>query len=233
MKAWHFLPADRRLRYDDNRIVEVGETYSATDRDPELRVYGMHASLTAMGALQRAPGPVVCRVDLWGDVVRGDDEIVGAHRKVLAMADATEALWQFARLCALDVIDLWDAPGVVVRYLTTGDESIRDAAWNAPRAAAWAAAWNATRAATRAAAWNATRAAAWNAARDAARAAAGNVAESAAWDAAWAAAWNTGRNAVSKKQSRRLSAMLSALLRGRSMDYERAEDIEGVGVTAS
>ena len=45
----------------------------------------------------------------------------------------------FARQCALDVIHLWNAPQVVRDYLTTGDESLRDAAGNAAYAAVYAA----------------------------------------------------------------------------------------------
>jgi hypothetical protein len=37
----------------------------------------------------------------------------------------------FTRQCALDVIDLWDAPAVVRQYLETGDESLRASAWDA------------------------------------------------------------------------------------------------------
>ena len=50
---------------------------------------------------------------------------------------------RFARQCALDVIHLWNAPPIVKRYLKTGNEKLRDAAW----AAAWAAAGDAARAA--------------------------------------------------------------------------------------
>ena len=91
---------------------------------------------------------------------------------IVARFDATEPLRSFARQCALDVIHLWDAPAVVRQYLETGDESLRDAA----------------RYAARAAAWDAARDAAWDAARDAAWAAAWDAARAAAWDAAWDAA---------------------------------------------
>ena len=43
---------------------------------------------------------------------------------------------RFACDCALDVIHLWDAPPIVKKYLETGDEKLRDAAWDA----AWGAA---------------------------------------------------------------------------------------------
>lgn len=51
--------------------------------------------------------------------------------------DATPIYRQFALDVALDVVHLWDPPPIVLRYLKTGDESIRarvgalafDAAW--------------------------------------------------------------------------------------------------------
>jgi len=126
------------------------------------------------------------------DVVQGDDLVASSERTCIWMYDATEVLRRFARLCALDVIDLWDAPDVVVRYLRTGDESLRDAA-RAACAAAGDAAGDSARDACAAAgnaAWDAARAAAWDAAWDA------RAARAAAWDAAWDA------------QNRRLHRML-------------------------
>src|SRR5690606_19611648 len=132
-------------------------------------------------ALGYAPGPILWRVELGGTIVTGDDKVCATERTYLWGVDASECLREFARKCALDVIHLWDAPELVVRYLKTGDESIRaaarpaawDAAWAAARAAAWdAAAWAAARATARAAAWDAAKEAARAAARDA------------AWDAA-------------------------------------------------
>ena len=75
----------------------------------------------------------------------------------------------FARQCALDVIHLWDAPQLVKKYLKTGDEKIRDAAWDAAWAATRDAAWDAAMDAAMAAAWAAARAAARAAAWDAMR----------------------------------------------------------------
>lgn len=169
IKAWHFLSNNATLR-DGSGPVRVGETYSIPD-DTEVVPceWGMHASVRAIDALRYAPGSVVCRVEVWGDVQQHghpEDKIVGRHRKVLAIADGGAVLRKFARLCALDVIHLWDAPDVVRRYLETGDESLRDAA----RDATWEAAWEAARAAAREAAREAARDAAWAAAREAARA---------------------------------------------------------------
>lgn len=44
----------------------------------------------------------------------------------------------FVRMCALRVIHLWDAPEIVIRYLNTGDESIRDEAHCSALAARYA-----------------------------------------------------------------------------------------------
>lgn len=135
MKAWHFVKQDRRLGYEDNRIVKTGRTYKVSKNKPlELCLYGLHGSKRIIDALKWAPGPVVCRVDLLGEILLHDtDKSVAYERRVLWMYDATMILRKFARLCALDVINLWDAPDVVVEYLKTGDESIRASA----RASAW------------------------------------------------------------------------------------------------
>ena len=118
----------------------------------------------------------------------------------LRASDASEfEMRKFARLCAQDVLHLWDAPEIVKRYLETGDENIRENARAAANTAAWAAAcaaWGAARDAAWAAAW-AAACAAWGAARDAADAwdaadATWGAARDAA-DATWGAAWDATR----------------------------------------
>ena len=181
IKCWHFLRDDKRLRWGTKEVVEVGKTYTAKG-DIVMCENGMHGSRKILDALYYAPGSLCCRVEIWGEVQEEGDKLVGRNRKVLQMIDAEDVLREFACKCALDVIDMWDAPDVVVKYLKTGDEKLRDAA----RAArdARAAAWDAARAAARDA-----RAAAWDAAR------------AAAWDAAWDAAY--------KKQNTRLTRMMN------------------------
>ena len=173
--AWHFT--GDKLR-DGRALPPIGE-WLTHEGKIELCASGFHASECAFDALSFAPGPIVHRVELRGDIIRGDDKLVARERRILWSADATETLRAFARAQALKVVHLWKAPDVVRRYLETGDESLRAAA----RAAAWDAAWDAARAAARDAARAAARAAAlaaaWDAAWDAARAAA----RAAAWDA--------------------------------------------------
>ena len=152
MLGWYFAKADRKLRYGDNRLVEVGVTHTV-DCKPELCMSGLHWSEKAIDALGYAPGPIACRVEGGGKVVEGDDKIVGTSRKYLAVADATGVLRRLARMWALDVIRLWDAPQVVRDYLETGDENLADAAYTAAERATGAAAERAGRWAAEAALW--------------------------------------------------------------------------------
>lgn len=134
--AWHFLPADRRLRVDspipEHRclLVEPGQVLTCDPGKLALCSYGLHASERALDALEYAPGPVISRAECGGEIRRDDDKLVCSERRVLWVADATEALRVFARWCALRAVRAhWPkAPAVVVEYLETGDEPLRAAA---------------------------------------------------------------------------------------------------------
>jgi hypothetical protein len=153
---------------------------------------GLHASVNVFDALQYAPGPMLHKVILAGELQsHGNpiDKYVGRKRKILSSIDATQLLWEFARWCALSVADKWDCPTIVRQYLQTGDEKLRAAARTAAWTAAMTAAWDA--------AWTAAKDAAWDAAsRDA------------AWTAARDAAWTTARAA----QSKHLQSMVTSAL---------------------
>ncbi len=133
--GWHFLQKNRTLRYGDDRYVSPGKTYTSGEEAPRLCEYGMHASRKALDALRFAPGSVVCRVRCWGDVLVDNDKFVARNREVLWMANVEDALHRFARMCALDVVHLWDPPAVVLRYLKTGDPTLRAEAKDAADAA--------------------------------------------------------------------------------------------------
>ncbi len=167
--AYHFVADTLR----DGRPIPADGEWLVHEGPAEICETGLHASAHPYDALQYAPGPTLCLVECEDIVAEHADKFVCRRRKIVKRIDSTELCRKFARHCALSVIHLWDAPQVVRDYLTTGDESLRDAAWDA----AWAAA--------RDAAWDAARAAAWAAARDAARAAAWAAAWAAARDAAW------------------------------------------------
>ena len=135
MLGWHFSFSNRRLGYGDNREIVAGKTLSVVYK-PELCVSGLHASKSILDALRYAPGPYVWRVDVTHDLVIGDDKFVGSSRKALWGIDATSILQRFARLCASDVLHLWDAPEVVVDFLKSGDMALRKDATNAAAYAA-------------------------------------------------------------------------------------------------
>jgi pyruvate/2-oxoglutarate dehydrogenase complex dihydrolipoamide acyltransferase (E2) component len=211
MKAWHFVSDTLR---DGSPIPADGEVL-VHEGPLELCASGLHASKNILDALQYAPGSIICRVEVGGEIIHGYDKLVASERTILWRVSGEQVLRQFARMCALDVLHLWDAPAIVVQYLQTGDESIMAAAREAADAAgsaadaagsaAGSAAWAAAGAAAEAAAWVAAREVAW-AAAEAARAAA--AARNAALDATWAAAWAAART----KQSRRLERMVRAAL---------------------
>lgn len=163
--AWHFV--GKTLR-DGSRIPRDGEVLRY--RGPlKLCFSGLHWSPTPFQALEYAPGATLCYVKVGGDTIyrNGDDKGCSAERTIIARMDATELLSYFARMQALSVVHLWDAPDVVLDYLMTGDESQMKAAYSAAWGAA-AAVGDAKRAATCAAWWDAIAAAhgaTWNAAR--------------------------------------------------------------------
>jgi hypothetical protein len=213
--GWHWLPDNGCLQHPPHTKVEVGQTLTA-EGPLELCENGMHASLRALDALQYAPGAIVCRVELSGEIVEGHDKLCARHRKVLAMADATKTLHEFACWCAEQALlrereagrvpdpRSWAAIEVKRRWLKgEANDAELDAAWAAAEAAVRAAvrAWAAARDAIRAAAWDAIRAAAWAAAWAAALAAVRAAVRAAAWAADWDA------------QNTKLEEMLNDLLR--------------------
>jgi hypothetical protein len=225
---WYFSLDSKRLNFGDGRIIKLGRTHKVKGEIIPCN-NGLHASPKIMDALSYASGHVVWRVEL-GGIIKSHgnpiDKYAASERTYVSGGINIEGLLrEFARKCALDVLHLWDAPDVVKKYLETGDESLRAAAWaaawDAARDAAWdaagaaagdaagAAAGDAAGAAAGAAAWDAARDAAWDAARDAAGAAAWDAAGDAAGDAAWDAVGAAAR----AKQNRRLTRMINRAIK--------------------
>ena len=165
---------------------------------------GLHASVRIMDALSYAPGETVCRVECSGETIIGDGKLACRKRQILWRLDATEVLREFARWCALSVIDLWDAPAIAREYLSTGDESKRAAARAAALAAEQHSARDVARVAARAAALAAAGGSEWHAARHATR----HVARAAALAAALAAARVAARDVALDAQNQKLAAMV-------------------------
>jgi len=192
--AWHWVSVDKMTQYEPRVPVVVGETLRV---EPPISLCerGLHASIKALDALQYAPGPICCRVELSGEIKTGDDKLVATERKVLWMFDATNVLHEMACISAetallianVDDHRCWEAIEAKRAWLRG---EIDDATLTAARAAARAAVW----AAAGAAAWDAAGDTAWYAAWDAAWDAARAVAGAAAWYAARAAAWDAARD---------------------------------------
>jgi len=170
---------------------------------------GLHASLRAIDALKYAPGPIVCRVELRGERIDDEEKSCASERKVIAIADATMTLHEFACWCAETALRRerkaghepdkrsWNAIHVKRRWLR-GDAT--DDELESARATAWVAAWESVAAARAAgAAARAAGAASWESAVESARVSA-RVAAGEAWEEARAA------------QNRKLESMLRKLL---------------------
>jgi len=198
MLAWHFTNGSK-LR-DGSPLPAIGETLRH-DGPLVPCESGLHASVRALDALQYAPGTFAHRVSLGGEMLpHGGDKWCASERTILWSVEAEAVLRRFARLCALDVVHLWDAPQVVQDWLPTGDPALRAAAVDAAKA---------TKAAMDAADATLAAWAARAAAVDAAKAARG-----AARDAAWAAvgaadARGAARDAARDAQNVRLEALLT------------------------
>jgi hypothetical protein len=203
IRAYHFT--GDKLR-DGRPIPPIGEWLVHTGPLVPCES-GLHASRHPFDALQYAQGNLLHLVELSGKIVphgNPEDKVVARKRRIIKTINAEPVMRKFACWCALSVIHLWDAPDIVVQYLKTRDESIRDAVWDAAlvaeRDAACISPWAAARAAAVAAARAAACISPWAAAEAAARDAASAAARAPAWDAAsaaaWAAAWDAARAAA-------------------------------------
>lgn len=197
--SWHFLSEDRRLRYGNRELVVPGQTISV---EPPLQMckHGLHASVRAIDALGYAPGPIVCRVQISGEILEEGDKLCATHRRCLWMDDASLVLHEFACWCAEECLkraqaarkELDPAAWAAVRAKQdwlAGKITLQELA--AAREAAGEAAWES--------AWEAARGAAWESARES------------AWEAARQAAWGAAWGAAMDKQNQQLEDMLLKL----------------------
>lgn len=220
MIGWHWCKNDRMLGYGDGRKVVDGETLEET-RPIKLCERGMHASGKILDAIRYAPGNVICRVKLHGEVIKGDDKLVASKRTVLWSVDASKALLLWAADCAeraLSRVENPDPRSVAAIRLTREfvagtrtKEELREGAATAYAVATAYAAY-ATAYAAYAAAYTAATAAS-NAATAAATAASNAAAY--ASNAATAAAYAASNAAEERKwQSKRLRMYIGKARRG-------------------
>lgn len=225
--AWHF--GEKCLGFNDGRQSRVGvrQRYRPPKgcRGLKMDRSGFHASVDIFKALYYARGPILRRVELSGKMIVGSDKICAEYRRPLWMVGGEKLLRRCACLCAADVLHLWDAQDIVIRYLRTQDESIRDAALAFALASREASTGASMRAAAGSAAGGISRAVAWGVAEGEPGGCAWDTAAGAMRNAVWAAvfaamkdfpqtaAWDARRGAVwaaaESKQKRRLVSMAS------------------------
>jgi hypothetical protein len=185
--AWHFVHESRRTAiYRDGIPEYTGPRVRAglvqrIDGAPVCCARGLHASIRAIDALWYAPGPIVCRVELDGEIAHQDDKCAAQVRRVLWVADATRTLHEFALECAESVLHLIPheysiaaALAIHVKRLWMDGEA-DDNDLDAARYVGWAMAESAVESAAESAALYSAWDAAWYAGRGA------------GWGAAWAA----------------------------------------------
>jgi hypothetical protein len=106
MKAWHFVSDTLR----DGRPVPADGEVLVHEGPLKLCASGLHASKNILDALRYAPGSTICRVEVCGEIIHGDDKLVCTERTILWRVSGERILRKFARMCARDVLHLWDAP---------------------------------------------------------------------------------------------------------------------------
>lgn len=107
--AWHFLKADMRSASGDDPAWSEGEERMLSGK-VALCKYGYHSSPTPLDALSYRTGGVLCRVEVSEPTESDGDEhsynrkSVSVSRKLLAFADITSVLCEFAVDCAERVL---------------------------------------------------------------------------------------------------------------------------------
>ena len=119
--AYHFVGATLR----DGSPVPPDGVKLIFPGPPIICEAGLHASIDPFDALNYAPGPVLCLVEVGGTIIKSDDKLVSTERTIIARLDARELLRYFARMTALSVINNWldPVPEAVLDWLMTGHES--------------------------------------------------------------------------------------------------------------
>jgi len=154
MIAYHFLKADMRAGYGLQRAWKVGETRTLKGGAIIPCARGFHGSPTAFDALQFAPGPMLCIVELRGDVTpHGNpvDKYVARSRKLIAVVNVERELRLFAADCAEHVLWIFEKEfpndsrprDAIAAARDLADDKIaaaREGAWDATLSAAAAGA---------------------------------------------------------------------------------------------
>ena len=105
---YHYLKTDMTSRQGNEPPWTGGESRSITG-PPVLCQVGYHASPTIFDALQYAPGPILCEVELGGKILTDTDKSVGQERRLIAAVNVDRELRLFACDCTERVLPLFEA----------------------------------------------------------------------------------------------------------------------------
>jgi len=206
-RAYHFLRRDMTSGSGNEPAWKVGETRTYRG-EIELCLRGYHSSPSWYDALQYAPGPVACIVEVSGNTQTDADKRVSQTRTLIEAKDATIPLTLFVCDCAERVLPTFEESypddNRPRNAIETTRLYIKGQATEEDMAAARAAAWDAARATRAARATARAERVAWWAAR------------AVAWDAEWAAEWATER----RWQRRKLNQYMKDLFQGDDLDQE-------------
>ena len=117
--AWHFLQNNKRTRYSDE-LVEVGSVLHSKGA-LVLCGNGLHASLHPADAQRYSPGFILCRVELSGEMLHGEDKLCARYRRVIEMKDARQLVLLFAADVYKKVFEAYNLGGedcdIVVKFV--------------------------------------------------------------------------------------------------------------------
>ena len=175
MLAWHFLRDDLTCGHGRLGKMKVGKTLKVRS-ELELCCNGLHASKRIIDALGYAPGPVICRVEMGGEIIESDDKLIASKRTVIWMEDISDLLFRFACDEAERALNERKAEGYQIdkrsyAAIEAKRGHLKGTVTDDELSAARSAARSTARSAARSAAWSAAESAAWSAARSAARSA--------------------------------------------------------------
>jgi len=108
--AWHFLRGDKKLGYEDKRIVALGETITVEPDKLEMCKFGLHGSKKILDALSFVywENAIACRVKLGGRVIEKEDKIVASERTVISWFECARILHEFAYRVGEDVLPIFE-----------------------------------------------------------------------------------------------------------------------------
>lgn len=105
--GYHNLGEDCLLAHSDNRKVEVGKTLTVSGGVPRVCSWGLHASPTPAEAIVYHNGPVLTKVEVWGQISSDATKFAGLNRKCLAMHEVTlKEAKGIAKVCGVDSYDI-------------------------------------------------------------------------------------------------------------------------------